>query len=78
MPEDAEDFDEEMEDWSPDEAATVECPYCGEEVEILLDPGGGMSQEYIEDCEVCCRPLSIHVHYDEDGNARVDAQASDD
>jgi len=35
------------------------CPYCWQQISMLLDP----SQEninYIEDCEVCCRPIEIH------------------
>ena len=51
--------------------ATVLCPYCGETVEIGLDQGGGDSQEYIEDCEVCCRPMQVVVTYQRDGSAEV-------
>ncbi|MDQ3519399.1 MAG: CPXCG motif-containing cysteine-rich protein [Gemmatimonadota bacterium] len=40
-------------------------------VEIGLDPGGGASQEYVEDCQVCCRPWAVRVHYDEEGTAGV-------
>lgn len=29
----------------------------------MLDPAGGSRQEYIEDCEVCCRPWQVQVHY---------------
>src|SRR5258705_10036622 len=36
--------------------ATVLCPYCGEINEISLDPGSGRHQEYVEDCQICCRP----------------------
>ena len=36
------------------------CPYCGEAIEILLDLSGG-SQSYIEDCQVCCRPIQIQL-----------------
>ena len=34
------------------------CPYCGAPIELLLDLSGG-SQDYVEDCEVCCRPIEI-------------------
>ena len=51
-----EEFDAELAD-----GAMVGCPYCGEEVEIIVDAGGGGVQEYVEDCEVCCRPLSVRV-----------------
>lgn len=38
--------------------ARVECPYCGETYETALDCSGG-SQDYIEDCPVCCRPIEF-------------------
>ena len=51
--------------------AEVLCPYCGEKVEIVLDPVGGAEQDYVEDCEVCCRPWHVTVRYDETGAAAV-------
>ncbi len=45
------------------ETADVSCPYCGEHVEVIVDPGGGLEQEYVEDCEVCCRPWQVHVRF---------------
>ena len=58
--------------------ATVECPYCGEAVEITLDPDGGATQQYVQDCEVCCRPWQVHVAYDADGHASVSVTAQDE
>ncbi len=52
--------------------ATVRCPYCGESNEVSLDPGGGSSQEYVEDCQVCCRPWRVTVRYQADGSASVE------
>lgn len=43
--------------------ADVTCPYCGEVVTIALDAGGGPQQEYVQDCEVCCRPWQVQVSY---------------
>ena len=65
--------DEEFDSWDvrPETAAEVSCPYCGEVVTILLDPGGGPQQEYVEDCEVCCRPWSVRVEYGGSGDATV-------
>ena len=34
------------------------CPYCGENISMLLDLSANQ-QQYIEDCEVCCRPIEI-------------------
>ncbi len=36
-----------------------DCPYCGESVSMLID-SSVQEQEYIEDCEVCCRPIEVH------------------
>ena len=54
-----------------DSAAEVSCPHCGEVVEITLDPGGGETQKYVQDCEVCCRPWLVQVRYDTTGRAEV-------
>lgn len=51
--------------------AEVTCPYCGEAVTIALDPGSGESQEYVEDCQVCCQPWTVHVSYGPEGEAEV-------
>ncbi|GAB3329512.1 CPXCG motif-containing cysteine-rich protein [Marivirga atlantica] len=40
------------------------CPSCLQEVSVLIDPSI-KEQSYIEDCEVCCRPLQINVHIEE-------------
>ena len=45
------------------DAATQLCPYCGEEVEVELDPIGASSETYIEDCPVCCNPNVIHAEF---------------
>ena len=58
-------------DGTADRDAVVECPYCGEEIEMTLDPGSGEHQEYVEDCEVCCQPWQVTVHYEADGSANV-------
>ncbi|MGD8311405.1 MAG: CPXCG motif-containing cysteine-rich protein [Gammaproteobacteria bacterium] len=44
----------------------VECPYCGEAFETLVDESAG-SQDYIEDCPVCCRPIEFQVDIGLDG-----------
>lgn len=38
----------------------VQCPYCWESFELVVD-GSVPQQEYIEDCEVCCRPIVLLV-----------------
>jgi len=40
--------------------ASVDCPYCGEPFEVEADCSGG-SQDYIEDCPVCCCPIEFRL-----------------
>ncbi|MDX2436987.1 MAG: CPXCG motif-containing cysteine-rich protein [Acidobacteriota bacterium] len=40
--------------------AFVSCPYCGEPVELSID-ATLPSQQYVEDCEVCCRPMVVTI-----------------
>lgn len=74
---DSDELDEEfpLGDGTVDGEATVSCPYCGEAVEITLDPGGGAHQDYVEDCEVCCQPWRVSVEFGLDGEAHVDVSA---
>ena len=62
-------------DGTVETGATVLCPYCGEINEISLDPGSGHHQEYVEDCQVCCRPWRVEVTYLPDGTAEVSVEA---
>jgi hypothetical protein len=39
------------------------CPYCAAEISMLLDPSDN-GQPYIEDCEVCCRPIRVQFEID--------------
>ncbi|HEY4303671.1 MAG TPA: CPXCG motif-containing cysteine-rich protein [Gemmatimonadaceae bacterium] len=64
-------------DGTADTTAMVCCPYCGEENEVAIDPGSGESQDYVEDCQVCCQPWRVSVHYGSDGTAEVMATALD-
>ncbi|MAY21773.1 MAG: CPXCG motif-containing cysteine-rich protein [Flavobacteriaceae bacterium] len=45
------------------EEHSFQCPYCWEEISMLLDPS--VSQTYIEDCEVCCNPIQVSVVFEE-------------
>ncbi len=60
-------------DGTADTTGVVMCPYCGEPNEIGVDPGGGNEQDYVEDCQVCCQPWRVSVHYSEDGRAEITA-----
>lgn len=60
-----------------DDTAVAHCPYCGEPCELILDPGGGTHQEYVEDCPVCCRPWRVVVRWF-DGVASVQLETEDE
>ncbi|HIF51485.1 MAG TPA: CPXCG motif-containing cysteine-rich protein [Thiotrichaceae bacterium] len=38
----------------------ITCPYCGENFELVIDCSIP-EQQYIEDCEVCCRPIDLSI-----------------
>jgi Cysteine-rich CPXCG len=54
----------------------VHCPYCAEPLQVQLDLSAG-DQEYIEDCEVCCRPMLLRFSVDGDGLDFLDVSCSD-
>jgi hypothetical protein len=64
-------------DGTADTEASVTCPHCSEAVSIGIDPGSGPSQEYVEDCPVCCRPWQVSVRYGTDGSAGVTVEPLD-
>ncbi|RLA77987.1 MAG: CPXCG motif-containing cysteine-rich protein [Epsilonproteobacteria bacterium] len=41
------------------------CPYCWERISMILD-SSEESSDYIEDCEVCCRPIELKFKFLED------------
>ena len=49
---------------------TISCPYCGEGIDLLIDQSIPQ-QSYVEDCEVCCRPINLKVAVDPDGSVDV-------
>jgi hypothetical protein len=55
----------------------VHCPYCGEPLELLVDAGED-GQRYIEDCQVCCRPINVTVTVDGDGSIGVDVRSENE
>lgn len=42
-----------------DDHFIVTCPYCGEQVEIYLEPD--VRGTFVQDCEVCCNPWRVRV-----------------
>lgn len=57
-----------------DDRFDVTCPYCGEELEIYVEPD--VSGTLVQDCEVCCNPWRVRVVY-EDGERWVEVHRAD-
>ncbi len=55
----------------------IQCPYCWESFEITIDPSEGESQDFVYDCEVCCRPIDVRVTI-EDETIQVRAKQGGD
>jgi hypothetical protein len=37
----------------------IQCPYCGEQVTIYVEPD--VKGSFVQDCEVCCNPWRVRV-----------------
>jgi transcription elongation factor Elf1 len=55
----------------------INCPYCGETIRVLIEPSD-MDQQYIEDCQVCCRPINFSVYENMNGDIDVNVFSEDD
>jgi Cysteine-rich CPXCG len=58
------------------ESTGIRCPCCGEPIEVLIDCSLPI-QSYIEDCQVCCRPITLRVTLDAAGMPSVSAACED-
>ena len=58
------------------EMSRLSCPYCGEQIEVVVDCSVP-AQEYVEDCPVCCQPMLLTVHV-EHGEPAVYARREDE
>ena len=58
-------------------SVAVQCPYCGENIDLLVDCSVE-NQHYVEDCQVCCRPMDIGVRIDTDGVPNIKTAREDD
>ena len=59
------------------ECQKAHCPYCGESIELLVD-GSEPQQSYIEDCQVCCRPINCEIDIDQGGNINLTLRHEDE
>ncbi|PSF10757.1 CPXCG motif-containing cysteine-rich protein [Marinobacter fuscus] len=59
------------------DSVLVQCPYCWETLEVSVDPSVP-EQEYVEDCQVCCQPILLTVHLDDQLVPHVEARAENE
>lgn len=45
--------------------AEYSCAFCGEFNITFIDVSAGLTQSYVEDCQVCCRPNQLYITIDE-------------
>ncbi|WP_317928609.1 CPXCG motif-containing cysteine-rich protein [Halioxenophilus sp. WMMB6] len=55
----------------------IYCPYCGESIDVFID-AAELGDEYIEDCQVCCRPIIFSPTQAADGSVTVTVRAEND
>ena len=55
----------------------ISCPYCGEVIEVVIEILED-SQEYIEDCQVCCRPIVFHIDVALDGTPSISVHSENE
>ncbi|WP_188151865.1 CPXCG motif-containing cysteine-rich protein [Teredinibacter waterburyi] len=59
----------------------ISCPYCGEQINVVVEVLEEC-QEYIEDCQVCCRPIIFDITADLtsefDGNPTINVRTEND
>lgn len=54
----------ELEAMPSEQWMEVECPYCGESFDVAVDPSQEF-QSYVEDCQVCCKPIQLDIEVEE-------------
>mgnify|MGYP001942347391 CR=1 FL=1 len=56
---------------------TIGCPYCGESIKVLIDTSE-LQQQYIEDCQVCCKPINFIISANLEGELIVNVYSEDE
>ncbi len=56
---------------------SIGCPYCGEIIKVLIEPSDA-DQQYIEDCQVCCKPINFIIAESVNGELLVNVYSDDD
>lgn len=63
---------------NPIQNDTIQCPYCGEYIDIVVDLSMGDQQSYIEDCQVCCRPINLMISVNSQGEIQCQGLRDDE
>lgn len=59
------------------ENATIQCPYCWQEIEIEIDCTL-QNQEYIENCQICCKPITLKITTNENAPPTIETLTEND
>ena len=54
------------------------CPYCRASNTLNVDPSGGGHQSFVIDCETCCKPITVEVEIDWEGEVSYDVRQEDE
>ncbi len=57
--------------------ADFSCPYCWQEISLLLDVAFA-EQAMVEDCPLCCHPIQLQVSMDAEGDIHVSSYSLDE
>ena len=49
------------------------CPYCWQQISMVLDTSEH-HQTYVEDCEVCCKPIEVENRLDDESVTEFEAR----
>ena len=55
----------------------IDCPYCGETISVLIEPEDS-GQQYVEDCQVCCKPITFVAVVEGEDEVRVSVHDEND
>ena len=58
-----------------EDSLSIQCPHCGESFTLAFDASEG-SAEFVIDCEVCCRPMTVAVRLNDGEIEELDVSES--
>ena len=56
----------------------IDCPYCGENIDVEVDRAERFPQQFVEDCETCCQPIYVTVRIGYDGRLESDVRTEEE